>query len=82
MKRQNRTVYKNTISIKGRKGSKTINGIGTIADLAKKLGNKEIPPTHGAVKVMEMTGQAKERNDLTPLIKGKGRVASVYEFNV
>ena len=77
-----KTIYKNTISITGKNGSKKIRGIGTISDLAKKLGNKEIPPTHGAVKVMEMTGHAKVRKDLSPVIKGKGRVATVYEFAV
>ena len=75
-------LYRNTIAVKGRKGGKTITGTGTIADLAKKMGFKQIPPAHSFVKGLEACGLAKVRKDVTAPKPERGRTSAVYEFSV
>lgn len=75
-------LYKNTIQVSGKAGSKTITGMGTIADLAKKLGSKDIPPVHGAVKVMMLTGQATVVKTVSAPKPARGRTAAVFNFKV
>lgn len=73
-------LYKNTLKVSGKDGSKVITGTGTMADLKEKLG-WDMPPTFGLVKGLVLMGKAVHDSEVTAGNPGRGRTAKVYNFN-